>query len=187
VRSWSDLFDDPDQLAIELSPLGIDRKVLARDICDVPGYEHLRSLTERQRLKVALQVFGDQRRPQPPQETRTLWHIFGHTPEWGRLPTLDDKPKTDDERRGPKELGIPERELWWIIDRRLENPGAHSRKWLAQETERREGLDYVPRDRLSPLVDWIDLHPQAAERAARLRVIPPEFRAGTLGPIPPGA
>jgi hypothetical protein len=89
------------------------------------------------------------------------------------------------ERRGPKELGIPERELWWIIDRWLENSHAHSRKWLAGETDRRDGLDYVPRTRLSPLIDWCEDHEEAARRAARLRVIPAEFRAGKLGPIPP--
>jgi hypothetical protein len=91
------------------------------------------------------------------------------------------------ERRGAKELGIPEVELWWIIERRLEMGSRASRKWLADETKRRQELTYVPRDRLSPLVDWIDGHPDAARPAARLRRIPSEFRAGTLGPLPPGA
>lgn len=89
------------------------------------------------------------------------------------------------EKPGPKELGIPERELWWIIDRRLENGSRASRKWLALETDRREDLTYVPRDRLTPLVDWIDEHPEAARRAAALREIPPGFRAGLIGPVPP--
>jgi hypothetical protein len=89
------------------------------------------------------------------------------------------------ERRGPKQKGIPKREFFWIIERRLENSATHSREWLAQQTKERSNLEYVPRDRLSPLVDWIDLHPEAAERSARLRVIPSEFPAGTLGPIPP--
>src|SRR5262245_4090167 len=31
------------------------------------------------------------------------------------------------EKRGPKQKGIPEREMFWIIERRLENSATHSR------------------------------------------------------------
>lgn len=95
----------------------------------------------------------------------------------------DDEPA----KRGAKELGIPTGVLWWIVERRLENSSRASRKWLAAETERRSDLEYVPRDRLSPLVDWIDTHPERARSALSLRRIPSEFRAGKLGPIPPKA
>lgn len=90
-------------------------------------------------------------------------------------------------KRGAKELGIPEREFWWILERRLENGGKASRKWLALQTKERQDLTYVPRDRLSPFVDWIDAHPEAAREMRSLRRIPPEFRAGERGPIPPSA
>jgi hypothetical protein len=89
--------------------------------------------------------------------------------------------------RGAPELGIPDKELLWIIERRLENGDRASREWLAMETKRRTDLEYVPRPRLSPLVDWIDAHPEAARRALSLRTIPSEFRAGKLGRVPPSA
>jgi hypothetical protein len=106
---------------------------------------------------------------------------------WGRLPRLDEAAGSSGPERGAPELGIPDRELWWIIERRLEKGERASRKWLARETKRRSDLDYVPRDRLTPLVDWIDEHPEGARRALSLRIIPSEFRAGKLGPVPPGA
>jgi hypothetical protein len=84
-----------------------------------------------------------------------------------------------------KAHGIPKRETLWIIERRLEDPQLASRKWLADQTREREDLTYVPRDRLAPLVDWIDEHPEAARSAVRLRRTPPSFSAGPLGPIPP--
>jgi hypothetical protein len=110
----------------------------------------------------------------PPPRWEVLEAEFGPPPE-----------KTGPARRGAKELGIPEREMWWIIERWLENSHAHSRESLAQETKRRQDLEYVPRPRLSPLVDWMERHREAAERAARLHEIPAEFRAGKLGPVPP--
>jgi hypothetical protein len=90
-------------------------------------------------------------------------------------------------RRGAKTLGIPEREFWWILEKRLEKGERASRKWLARETGRREELTYVPRDRLASLIDWVDAHKESAHQALALRRIPPEFRAGKLGPIPPNA
>src|SRR5262245_19100033 len=41
-------------------------------------------------------------------------------------------------RRGAKRLGIPEREFWWIVEKRHEKGERASRKWLAGETGRRE-------------------------------------------------
>jgi hypothetical protein len=88
-------------------------------------------------------------------------------------------------RRGAKTLGVPERELWWIIERRLELGEDASREWLALQTKNRAEFEYVPRPRLSPLVDWIDAHKEAARSALRLRRIPSEFRAGKLGWVAP--
>jgi hypothetical protein len=117
------------------------------------------------------------------------WFVVSPPPDWESLvdefaPVEEPAGEPEPATRGPKELGIPERELWWIIERRLENGHTHSCAWLARQTKEREDLDYVPRDRLTPLVDWVDSHREAAERAARLGVIPSEFRAGKLGPVP---
>ncbi len=161
-------------------------------IADGRNVAELRPQIDAQKSKddqvlIVLSYFGDQRHPQPAELAKYGPAINGKavllSPRWGRLPPLDDDIAARD-KRGAKELGIPERELWWIIEHRLENSD-RSRKWLARETKRRADLTYVPRDRLSPLVTWIDLHPDAARRAATLREIPPEFRAGKLGPIPP--
>ena len=95
--------------------------------------------------------------------------------------------KQQGSRRGARTLGIPKREFWWIIEKRLEKGERASRKWLASQTRRRQELTYVPRDRLAPLVDWVDAHKESARHASDLRRIPAEFRAGKLGPIPPDA
>jgi hypothetical protein len=190
---WVDLLrDDPTRLELELAKAGTAPKYLVRDANDEPVLRSTMRLLKSHdaKLQLALQYFGDEGHPQPRERTRPIVimvdgkPLLGNlTPEWGELPSLDAKP--ENEPRGPKELGIPEREMWWIIEKHLENPRKHSRHWLAEQTRERHDLDFVPRTRLSPLVDWVDSRPEAARHAARLRVIPQEFRAGALGWIPP--
>jgi hypothetical protein len=190
------------QRAAVLGKHGLTTEFVLLDLQDAaradPALENelARCKSDDEREQLAFEWFEEHAQP----AERSNWHVSPvyslgddseptyRTPDWpgGRLPRLEDDAPVDD-KRGAKELGIPEAELWWIIERRLENGSRASRKWLALETKRRENLTYVPRDRLTPLVDWIDLHPDAARQAAALRRIPPEFRAGQLGPIPPRA
>jgi hypothetical protein len=133
-----------------------------------PGYD------EELRRIGAQQLYGDESRQS---------ELSSHYMSVVVAALVDDEPA----KRGAKKLGIPTDELWWILERRLENGERASRNWLAAETKRRQDLAYVPRDRLAPLVVWIDMHPERARQALSLRRIPPEFRAGKLGPVPPEA
>jgi hypothetical protein len=90
---WSDLFDKPERLAIELSPLGIDSDVLGLDIRDVPELRKRTQLLWAQEkfgalLLLALDWFGDKDHPQPKE--RRDWDGYGRTPDWERLPRLED-------------------------------------------------------------------------------------------------
>lgn len=81
--------DDPERLAVELSKVGTTPGELALDVRDVPELrERYELLTPEARLLLALEWFGDQGHSQPTE--RTEWHILGYTPDWGRLPRLDD-------------------------------------------------------------------------------------------------
>lgn len=183
---WSEL--SPGRLEVELGKAGTTVHDLETDIRDVPEVKPwVEGLSPEAKRQLAIEYFGDQGHPQPPQGQRTKWHITGYTREFGRLPRLDGEDAAAATKRGARELGIPERELFWILERRLENGQRASRKWLALETKTRSELEYVPRDRLSPFVDWIDAHPDRAGRMRSLRRIPSEFRAGKLGPIPPSS
>jgi hypothetical protein len=106
---WSELRHDPPRLAAELAKLGISRRVLKADVRDVP---ELRStcnlLTGDALLVLALEWFGDEGHPQPAQ--RTVWQL-GRTPDWGRLPPLEDdelppveEPQKNPRYRPPEEL-----------------------------------------------------------------------------------
>lgn len=96
---WSDLFDKPERLAIELSPLGVNSDVLVLDIRDVPELHERTQLLEAEgnfaalRL-LALQWFGDKVHPQPKE--RRDWPGYGRTKDWGRLPAFggDEIPGT---------------------------------------------------------------------------------------------
>jgi hypothetical protein len=93
---WSDLFYDRARLAVELSRFGIEARVLATDIRDVPGMrERCEHLDEDACLLLALQWFGDQGYPQPPKGERTNWNSWGYNRDWGRLPPLDEHVVTD--------------------------------------------------------------------------------------------
>jgi hypothetical protein len=90
---WSELFHDPERLELELSKVGTTPTELAMDVRDVPELrERWERLSERARLLLALQWFGDEEHPQPPRSERTVWHIYGYTPDWGQLPPLDEGP-----------------------------------------------------------------------------------------------
>jgi hypothetical protein len=190
VRLWSELAPWERRAELARWRPDVTEDVLVLDGLDVP---ELRPQIEAQdaaedRLRVVFRHFGDQRRPQPAE--RSDWHGDGLTPDWGNLPPLVDIEEPDGDggtgsTRGAKEKGIPDRELWWIIRRRLEKGDRVSREGLALETKQRSDLEYVPRTRLSPLVDWVDAHKERAREALRLREIPSEFRAGTLGRVPP--
>lgn len=91
----------------------------------------------------------------------------------------------EDAKRGAKEKGIPKRELFWILERRLENGDKASGRWLEAETARRADLTRIPRDRLAPFVDWINTHPERARTMLDRREIPLEFRATRDGWAPP--
>jgi hypothetical protein len=99
---WSELFDYPERLEVELSKVGTTPAELAMDIRDVPQFrERWERLSERARLLLALQWFGDERHPQPPRSERTAWHIYGYTPDWGQLPPLDEAPLEHAAQRAP--------------------------------------------------------------------------------------
>jgi hypothetical protein len=169
------------QRAVVLGRHGITTEFVLLDLQDAarrdPALEDelVRCKTDGEKEQLAFEWFD--MHPQPADRSDWIadlvWSLGGpppatfRTPDWpgGRLPRLEDVEVSavpEGERRGAKELGIPESALWWIIERRLENGSRASRQWLADETKRREEYSYVPRDRLSPLVDWIDLHPEAA-------------------------
>ena len=122
-------------MELELAKLGITIDVLVKDLEDVPELQaRVLHLSRAAREHLALVWFGDEGHPQP--EKRRLrsdvwfdsYPANPHwTPEWGHLPPLTDD-QVSGETRGAKELGIPEREMWWIIERRLDNTRSHSRE-----------------------------------------------------------
>jgi hypothetical protein len=87
--SWLDLVHDPERLQIILAEVGTTPHDFALDVYDVPEYrERCKLLPQSTWLRLALEVFGDQHRKQPPRHERTAWHIYGYTRDWDSLPPL---------------------------------------------------------------------------------------------------
>src|SRR4029450_9799741 len=98
---WSDLFDRPGRLAVELNKVGTTSRFLVLDLRDAardnsPLQPELDRVGPAGWLLLALEWFGDLDNPQP--TNRTLWSGSFRTPDWTapRLPPLDeeDKPAT---------------------------------------------------------------------------------------------
>jgi hypothetical protein len=92
---WSDLFDRPGRLAVELNKVGTTSRFLVLDLRDA-ARDNSTLQTELDRvgpagwLLLALEWFGDLGNPQP--TNRTLWSGSFRTPDWTvpRFPPLED-------------------------------------------------------------------------------------------------
>jgi hypothetical protein len=170
--------------------VGINSDVLVLDIRDVPELRERTQLLEAEGnfaalLLLALQWFGDKRHPQPKE--RRDWPGYGRTKDWGRLPPLEDA--TADrirEREVPGEPGrpfetMPAKTFWTIYEMGLvhaeSNDEKPSLRAITETTRRRGDLEYVPRDRVTPVVDWIAANRRRARGYWERREIPPPFRA----------
>jgi len=76
---------------------------------------------------------------------------------------------------------MPAKTFWKIFELGMahaesdnETPSLRS---IAETTKRREDLEYVPRDRVTPIVDWIATNRHRARGYWERREIPPPFRA----------
>jgi hypothetical protein len=113
---WVDLLGDRPRLEVELAKAGTTPADLVKDIQDVPELSEIcEKLDGEGQLRLALEEFGDKRRPQPTE--RTLyphpWVIddFANpansapTPDRCQLPPLDDDkaptPKERSTKPGP--------------------------------------------------------------------------------------
>jgi hypothetical protein len=136
-------------LEIELAKLGIKIDDLVNDAEDVPELrEAMKLLSRDAKVKLALEWFGDQGHPQPEKRTRPIVATFdgepvygSRTPDWGRLPRLeDDTPEKHDRGGRPhkKHPGIALKEAARMIVNGEENKAAISR---SATTKAREGID----------------------------------------------
>ena len=82
---------------------------------------------------------------------------------------------------GRKPQTMPAKTFWKIFELGMahaesdnETPSLSS---IAETTKRREDLEYVPRDRVTPIVDWIATNRHRARGYWERREIPPPFRA----------
>jgi hypothetical protein len=107
-------------------------------------------------------------------------------------------PPSDDGWQGPpNELdrrwarwAIPNVSFWHVLEQRVKNGKLATINGLSEQTRRSPRLKFVGRTRVGQFVDWIDTHPEQAERAWRLHEIPAGFRAtgeGVLLPRPRNA
>jgi hypothetical protein len=121
ARPWSRLLnEDPARLELELARAGTTREFLIRDVRDVAKLrqecELLKRVRDKQRreeafLRLALEWFGDRGQPQPEKRTRPVAALFvgfepnygDLTPDFGRLPRLEDERPAD----GADEEDVP--------------------------------------------------------------------------------
>lgn len=149
---WSGLLHDRDRLAVELSKVGITEQTLVNDVRDVDELRERCKLLHGKPdalLRLALEHFGDQARPQPAE--RTVWRVSGRTADWGRLPRLDER----DASTGKRKRGTdpyPRKAFWdayralgenKLSTRAIERATGISRKRLEPiERFRARGADY---------------------------------------------
>jgi hypothetical protein len=157
---WSKL--SPARLAIELAKLGIDVDVLVRDARDVPELAPAfrGRKTREERRAIAVEWFGDQRRPQPTK--RSEWHLLGRTPDWGQLPRLEGDEPAKHEVRGepgrPRVL-VTKDTLFEIFRQALERARdtAKPPHPYYQQIAAENG---VKRTWVTPIVKWVAGHQQ---------------------------
>jgi hypothetical protein len=106
---WSDI--PRARVDVELAKLGITAYELTLDARDVPELKPLfrQPMSQEQRLRIALEWFGNEGKPQP--EERTAWAVTGRTRDWGRLPRLDGGEMSERKLLGEQaEAGADERD-----------------------------------------------------------------------------
>jgi hypothetical protein len=131
--------------------------------------------------------FGDDENLQPVE--RSAWQLTGRTPEWRRLPRLDEgepaaeeQPKVDERT---ERWRIPTGAYWFILEQRVKNGEGATVHGLSEQTRVSPALDFVGRKRVRRLTDWVDANPERARRAFELHDIPAEFRATSRGVLVP--
>jgi hypothetical protein len=85
---------------------------------------------------------------------------------------------------------MPTASFWYVLEQRVKKGNLVSVHGLSEQTRRKPTLPFVGRTRVGNLVDWIDAHPEQAQRALALHEMPAGFRAtadGVLVPPPPNA
>jgi hypothetical protein len=139
---WSEL--PPERLEIELAKLGITVRDLVRDAHFVPELKPwFRKLSKETKQKVALEWFGDEGHPQPEERNVPVGVIAVTSPDWGRLPSLDDagQPKARKPRhRHPDPiLETTVKQLKWELAQRKAKP--RDREFTQEKIAARLELD----------------------------------------------
>jgi hypothetical protein len=178
---WSELIDQPERLAVELATRGTTARNLACDVCDVPEHrEACELLDERGRLLLALQVFGDQGRSQPPREERSEWIGFGYTSDFGRLGQLESEPAQPHETNSPAggrprkwHPGLALREAARLISNGEKNKTAIAHSATAKAREKIEPEELAARKWRSGFSERDDVAPLQAAMGAELVIWTP--------------
>jgi hypothetical protein len=177
---WSDLYDQPERLEVELSKYGITPRVLKADVRDVPELrERCKILKGPARLRLALEWFGDRRYPQPVE--RTVWPTFGRTPDWGRLHRLDDEPGGEGGR--PKGSFVETETFWavWTMAINGESARGVAKRTDPKQAHAEAGLEFVNREKAGVIVKAVKTDVVAARRLLAGRKTPPGFSASPGG------
>ena len=75
--------------------------------------------------------------------------------------------------------------FWLILEQRVKNGKLANPNKLSEMTRRSRRVPFVGRTRVGHLVEWIDEHPDQAQRALRLHETPAGFRATADGVLVP--
>jgi hypothetical protein len=187
--SWTRLLrDDPQRLETELAKAGTTLNHLARDIRDVPELSKMTAKMSRDaRQRLALQHFGDEGHLQPehrrdwvrarsPRGTTTF-----RTPDFGRLPPLDDAAEivaaAGTHRAGGRPQGsFVETETFWTVWELVLDEDASARR-IAKVTDADPALEFVNRVKAGLIRDAVISDRGAAVRALRGRKTPRGFSA----------
>jgi hypothetical protein len=80
---------------------------------------------------------------------------------------------------------IPLPAFWLILEQRLKRGKLATVNSLSEQTRHRDGIPFVGRTRVGKLVQWIEDHPEQAQRAGELHETPAGFRATADGVLVP--
>jgi hypothetical protein len=97
-------------------------------------------------------------------------------------PAAEDQPKLDERA---ERWRIPYDSFWYILEQRVKRGKLAKVSTLAERTRRSRRLTFVGRTRVAHVVEWIEAHPEQAERALALHEIPAGFRANEHGVLVP--
>jgi hypothetical protein len=152
--------------------------------------------SKEDRVRVAVRYFGDEGHANPDPDNPPKHgpaingNIAAHDcPPWERLPPIEAMDAAESGRRERELSGeagrppetMPITTFWAIYEMGMAHATSDdetpSLRAITETTRRREDLEYIPRDRVTPIVDWIAANRRRARGYWERREIPPQFRA----------